>query len=322
MKKLKNNSVILILMFLIFVSLNINVYAADSQKINAIDYDIQVNKDGSVIVEEIWDVQVNPEIGIIEKEFENEVKVTGAKVYEYDDRGNVKLEYTCVDTDLKEKEFSNIKSAEGKNVIKIKPTIPADARIYFLLTYKLENVYKKYNDCTDINIVLQNSKFNFNSNQISGRIRFENPVDSKEYKAWITSNEKSEIGMRDDNIVYFVIDRNTSNQPASLRIVLLNDAVECEEDKIIKEDKLNSIVNEENAKIEVKKEQERIDTIFDIIILVVCAVIVIIISIIIIIVTLKRIKAKKIEKSIDELDDLEDVKTEQGKEELKENNSK
>ena len=57
-------------------------------------------------------------------------------------------------------------------------------------------------------------------------------------------------------------------------------------------------------------------------ILVVCAVIVIIILIIIIIVTLKRIKAKKIEKSIDELDDLEDVKTEQGKEELKENNSK
>ena len=320
MKKVESIKKLIFICVLVFiVTLSSKCYAAESQNINAIDYDIQMNKDGSAIVSEIWDMEINPEIGIIEKEFEDGIKVTGVEVSEYDSNGNEKIKYTCVDGNLKENEFANIKSSEGKNVIKIKPTIPADCKMYFLITYKLENIYKKYNDCTEINICLQNNKFNFNSHEISGRIKFENTVEENDFKAWLTSKEKSEVSMREDSIIYFSTDKNEANEILSLRVVLLNNAIEASEENKIDEDKLTSIIEEENAKIDAKKEQEKLDMIFDIIIVGMVIVIIVIIIIIVTIISLKRIKAKKIEKRIDQLDDLEDVKKENQKEEIKEN---
>ena len=157
----------------IFLISNLNCsYAKElvDGNIDAIDYEVLIKKNSDVVVSEIWEVTLDTTVDSVEKEFDDNIVIKDVLVTEYDKDGNKKNDLTKTEgTSIDPSSYSVVKQAENKYKVVVRTEKVHEGKIYFLLTYTIENAVNFYNDCAEININLQNDKFNFLTKEISGR---------------------------------------------------------------------------------------------------------------------------------------------------------
>ena len=294
-------SIRIVFLFVVIISIflisNLNCSYAKvlvDGNIDAIDYEVLIKKNSDVVVSEIWELTLDTTVDSVEKEFDDNIVIKDVLVTEYDKDGNKKNDLTKTEgISIDPSSYSVVKQAENRYKVVVRTEKVHEGKIYFLFTYTIENAVNFYNDCAEININLQNDKFNFLTKEISGRIMFESePTSLDNINVWIHSNTDSEFTMKSIEKINYYIDGNKNRENVSIRVTCPIELFETENIDAVLENKLQDILEEEKNYVNNKLEMAKRDLIVNIVLLVIGVILIIILIVVIII---KKVKKSKIE---------------------------
>lgn len=250
--KLKRNQKVLFVFIIFFMFLFFSTTSyAGSQEWNSLDYDITVNRDGSIDVIETWDVDISS-TNTMFKTFED-----SASDYYY--FGNVKVSEVV---NGQEKFLEQIYEQQYHVEDGCFYALPIssheyeiawhvgvdgyDSRVYKMY-YTVYDAVKKYDDCTELYWQLLSSNNGMTGTNVTGIIRLPKDVSNIDaLRVWGHGNLSAEIYKESTSVVKFKQPRVEPYEQLEIRIVTDED-IYGTLTNTYPEKKLQSILNEEQG---------------------------------------------------------------------------
>lgn len=283
--KLLKKFFIAIFIITIFLFLNPKITFAGSQKLNNLDFDIEITESGDLKIKETWDVYIE-ETNTLFKTFpidESYDEISDVTVVEVLNSGGKKdfsrrydyayhVEEDCYQALINQD--NDFEIAWGVNVS------GSDTRT-FEIAYTVKNHVTLYNDCAEIYWKLIGEDFGIDSKKITGNIDLPSGIsDINDLRIWAHGPLNGSIKRVSANNVSFEVEDLPSNTFLEIRLAMPTKIFELS-NKMKNMDKLEQIIEEEtvwaneaNAKRERLAKQET----FYIMLVTVVGIIVVIIS--------------------------------------------
>lgn len=248
---MKVKKIIFILFVAIFTLLLSTGKSEASLYLNNLEFDAQINEDGSMNVVETWDIDIS-ETNTLYKTFEIDrskyTALTDISVQEITRGENKAFRETKIwEYHIDKNYFFGGINQDGKYEIAwgVGLDNKSDTRTY-LISYTVQDVVKKYGDCTELYWKFVGEDFEVNANSITGIIKLPNHVNDKnEIKVWgHTEYLNGEIYATSTNTVEFNLNNYKYGNFVEARIVMPNYVME-ELQYTSYSDKLDGIIEEE-----------------------------------------------------------------------------
>lgn len=280
MKKIKR-IFITILLVLAFLLIGQTQAKASSSNLNLknLNFDVNVNDDGSMDVVETWNIKIS-DTNTLFKTFKTDSK-----------------KYSSI-SDVKVTEITNGESKEFEEIDELMYHVTKDcyygmmnddddfeiawgvglddttATKQYQISYTVNDVIAKYNDCAELYWQFVGSDFEINADKITGTITLPSKVEKKEdIRVWgHTEGLNGEIYATGLNKVEFEINHFVSGRFVEVRVAVPTDTI-IYSDRTYDTEKLNSIIAEEtkwaedaNKKRERQQAKEKIGAVISVIV--------------------------------------------------------
>ncbi len=299
---MKLKHIIKILIIAIFLILINNNVSNASLHLNDLQFDTQINEDGSMDVTEIWDIDIS-ETNTLFKTFEVDPSkysnIANVQVAEITNGINKSFYKTNTWAyHLTKDYYFGGKNDNGKFEIAwgVGLDNSSDTRKY-RITYTVTDAIAKYNDCAELYWQFIGEDFEINAEKVSGIIRLPKRANSlDDIKVWgHIKTLNGEIYVADSNIVTFKVDRYSSGRYLEVRIAMPTDMLGSVR-RTYNKDALPSIIAEETEWAEAANRLRRTNKMIAIGVICFLVAVILIISIIMI---------KKMRKYIEKLSKME-----------------
>ncbi len=237
---------------LFFLLLNIKSYAG-TQSWNSLDYNVTVNSDGSMDVVETWDINIS-ETNTLFKDFDIDYEkysgITDVKVSQVKSSNEeiylqqIYQEQYHVDTDCYY--ALPISSSKYEIAWNVGLDNSSSTRTYKLY-YTIRDAVKIYNDCTELYWMFLGTDNEISGKNITGTIKLPQRVsDIEKLRIWAHGPLDGNIEKLSNNTVSFYVPSLSSNTMVEIRVVTEENIYE-ESDNLYYENKLSSILEEEQT---------------------------------------------------------------------------
>ena len=307
--KLKKN-IFTILFFVFFLLICSNVSEAGTQKMKNLNYDVQLNQDGSMDVVETWNITVedtNTLFKTFQKDSSKYGKITNVKVEEIKD--NKEVPFTQIYTQMyhvtKGAYYAlDINSSEFEIAWGV--SIDSKTTKTYKISYTVTNAVSNYNDCSELYWQFLGTDNGIYVNKATGTIKLPKQVENMDnLRVWAHGPLNGEITRVANDTVKFEIDNLQTQTMLEVRIVT-SENIFTTNTNVKNTNKLESIINEETIWANEANEERTRTRVFYIFI----CIIILLISIWFLTRTIKYIKelkkAKKIKPTV-ELDYYRDI---------------
>lgn len=212
--------ILVMLIFIISLSCSCIYATGRIPQINNIGFDIYVNNDGSVNVEENWHLaETNSGVIKINEQLKEAGNITDLKVYRKS--GGEIIEFVPTDYDVEQIKTGNY-SVQGSGD---EHTILCGVGRYkdFTVSYKVNDVAVLYADCADIQLNLVDKSLGIDVNSIKANVYYPTKASKPGViSAWEKhANLKSEIKEKDTEKLYLEA-YNVDSSGVSIRVVMPN----------------------------------------------------------------------------------------------------
>lgn len=274
---------IITLIFIIFL-IGTTSYAG-TQKLNKLNYNVTLNSDGSADVTETWDIRVS-ETNTLFKTFDLDSK-------KYGNITNVSVEE--IKKDGEAVEFYNTGAyayhvqkggfyALNRNIseFEIAWGISIDntqTKIY-QIKYKIENVVKEYNDCSEFYWQFIGTTNGIPAKEVTGKIVLPSEVSNREnLKVWAHGPLHGNIQIIDNKTVSFDVEDLSANTMVEVRIVTVGNIFFENTNKSLV-NKLDSIISEETRWADEANAEREVAKRVAMVLIIICVVVVLVIVLI------------------------------------------
>ena len=250
-KKTLYLSIVFALFIIFFLS---NKSYAGTQKWNALDFDVEINYDGSMNVTETWDIYVSNTNTLFKDYVLDSSKFSGisdVKVLEVSN-GNIKpLE------EIYEEQYHVDSGCYYGMVLPSNPSKfeiawnvgldnSSDTRTY-KISYKVLDAVKVYNDCTEVYWQFLGKDNAMTGSNITGTIKLPKAVSNiDKLRVWAHGNLTGDIQKISTDTVKFTLPKITANEMLEVRVVT-DENIYLENTNIYNVNKLNEIISEETV---------------------------------------------------------------------------
>lgn len=223
MKTRKLISVLIISLFLLLVG---TTQSEATLNLNSLDFNVQINEDGSMNITETWDIDIS-ETNTLYKTFdidkEKYTAITDFKVEEIENGRN--KEFTKTDLwkhHIDEDYYFGGINQDGAYEIAWGVNVTSNARREYRISYKVIDAIRKYGDCAELYWQFIGDRFEISADKITGTITLPVPVENKEeLRVWgHTKYLNGEIYAIDEETVKFNLEDYTSNEYVEIRILM------------------------------------------------------------------------------------------------------
>lgn len=217
----------IIMIFIVFVSLfifNNKVYAG-TQKWNSLDYNVNVNSDGSMDVVETWNIYIS-ETNTLFKDFELDNSkysgITNVEVYKVENNEEIPLK------EIFEEEYHVTPGCyyglqKDYNTFEIAWNVGLDnssANRIYKIYYKVENAIKIYNDCTELYWMFLSEENGISGKNITGTIKLPQEIkDIEKLRVWAHGDLSGEIQKQSNDTIVFSMPAISTNSMLEVRVV-------------------------------------------------------------------------------------------------------
>ena len=240
----------IIALFIIFCLSNTSY--AGTQKWNSLDFNAKLNDDGSMNVTETWDIYIN-ETNTLFKDYELDYNkfsgITDVKVELIENNKTIPLEEIYeeqyhVDSGC----YYGMILPSNSSKFEIAWNVGLDnssANRVYRISYKVLDVVKVYNDCTEVYWQFLGRDNRMEGNNITGTITLPKSVSNIEkLRVWAHGNLTGDIQKVSSDTVQFNLPKITSNEMLEVRVVT-DENIYLENKNIYNYNKLDSIIAEE-----------------------------------------------------------------------------
>ena len=260
MKTRKLISIFIISLFLILIG---STKSEASLHLNNLDFNVQINEDGSMNVTETWDIDIS-ETNTLYKTFdidkEKYTAITDFKVEEITN-GTIK-EFRKTDLwkhHIDENYYFGGINQDGNYEVAWGVNITSNAKRKYEISYRVIDAVKKYGDCTELYWQFIGDRFEIKTDKITGTIKLPVPVQNKEeLRVWgHTKYLNGEIYATDTRTIEFYLEDYTAKEYVEVRILMptyvMNNleftSLENKEAEILEEEEKEAVAaNERRAK--------------------------------------------------------------------------
>ncbi len=223
MKTRKLISIFIISLFLILIG---STKSEASLHLNNLDFNVQINEDGSMNVTETWDIDIS-ETNTLYKTFdidkEKYTAITDFKVEEITN-GTIK-EFRKTDLwkhHIDEDYYFGGINQDGNYEVAWGVNITSNAKRKYEISYRVIDAVKKYGDCTELYWQFIGDRFEIKADKITGTIKLPVPVQNKEeLRVWgHTKYLNGEIYATDTRTIEFHLEDYTANEYVEVRILM------------------------------------------------------------------------------------------------------
>ena len=223
---MKTKKIISVLIISIFLLLIGTTKSEASLNLNSLDFDVQINEDGSMNVIETWDIDIS-ETNTLYKTFdidkEKYTAITDFKVEEIENGRN--KEFTKTDLwkhHIDEDYYFGGINQDGVYEIAWGVNVTSNVRREYRISYKVIDAVRKYGDCAELYWQFIGDRFEISADKITGTITLPVPVENKEeLRVWgHTKYLNGEIYAIDEETVKFNLEDYTSNEYVEIRILM------------------------------------------------------------------------------------------------------
>ena len=217
----------ILMLFILFIFLGTTNSHA-SLYLNNLDFNAQINSDGSMNVIETWDIDVS-DTNTLYKTFRRD-----SSMYKSLTNINVKEITSGKENNFRETNrwayhldkgsyFGGI-NEDGEYEIAWGVSIDSNTTRKYQISYTVEDCIKKYKDCSEIYWQFLGNEFEVDANKITGTIKLPGIVESKDdVKVWgHTEFLNGEIYFVDNQTVQFHVDNYRGNSYVEARVVMPN----------------------------------------------------------------------------------------------------
>lgn len=217
-----------------------------------LDFQVQINDDGSMDVVETWDISISETNTLYKTFIKDDTKYSGlgnVSVKDITD-GQSKTFYKASEWEyhLPKDYFFAGTNNKDENEIAWGVSIESTTRKQYLISYRVNDVITKYNDCAELYWQFLGNEFEISANKITGTIKLPANVQHLEdLKVWgHTKYLNGEVKVVSSDTVEFNLNNYKSKNYVEVRLAMPTYLFEkVSSENISQEEKLDDIIKEE-----------------------------------------------------------------------------
>ena len=244
----------LLAMFIIIIALVLlgETKSQASLHLKNLDFQVQINDDGSMNVVETWDIKVSDTNTLYKTFIKDDTKYSSIMDVSVKDiskgENNIFNSASKWEYHLPKGYFFAGTNNKGENEIAWGVSIESTTRKQYLISYRVNDVITKYNDCAELYWQFVGNEFEISANKITGTIKLPANVQHLEdLKVWgHTKYLNGEVKVVSSDTVEFNLNNYKSKNYVEVRLTMPTYLFEkVSSENISQEDKLDDIIKEE-----------------------------------------------------------------------------
>ena len=244
----------LLAMFIIIIALVLlgETKSQASLHLKNLDFQVQINDDGSMNVVETWDIKVSDTNTLYKTFIKDDTKYSSIMDVSVKDitkgENNIFNSASKWEYHLPKGYFFAGTNNKGENEIAWGVSIESTTRKQYLISYRVNDVITKYNDCAELYWQFLGNEFEISANKITGTIKLPAKVQHLEdLKVWgHTKYLNGEVKVVSSDTVEFNLNNYKSKNYVEVRLTMPTYLFEkVSSENISQEDKLDDIIKEE-----------------------------------------------------------------------------
>ena len=244
----------LLAMFIIIIALVLlgETKSQASLHLKNLDFQVQINDDGSMNVVETWDIKVSDTNTLYKTFIKDDTKYSSIMDVSVKDitkgENNIFNSASKWEYHLPKGYFFAGTNNKGENEIAWGVSIESTTRKQYLISYRVNDVITKYNDCAELYWQFLGNEFEISANKITGTIKLPAKVQHLEdLKVWgHTKYLNGEVKVVSSDTVEFNLNNYKSKNYVEVRLAMPTYLFEkVSSENISQEDKLDDIIKEE-----------------------------------------------------------------------------
>ena len=217
-----------------------------------LDFQVQINDDGSMNVVETWDIKVSDTNTLYKTFIKDDTKYSSIMDVSVKDitkgENNIFNSASKWEYHLPKGYFFAGTNNKGENEIAWGVSIESTTRKQYLISYRVNDVITKYNDCAELYWQFLGNEFEISANKITGTIKLPANVQHLEnLKVWgHTKYLNGEVKVVSSDTVEFNLNNYKSKNYVEVRLAMPTYLFEkVSSENISQEEKLDDIIKEE-----------------------------------------------------------------------------
>lgn len=244
----------LLAMFIIIIALVLlgETKSQASLHLKNLDFQVQINDDGSMNVVETWDIKVSDTNTLYKTFIKDDTKYSSIMDVSVKDitkgENNIFNSASKWEYHLPKGYFFAGTNNKGENEIAWGVSIESTTRKQYLISYRVNDVITKYNDCAELYWQFLGNEFEISANKITGTIKLPANVQHLEdLKVWgHTKYLNGEVKVVSSDTVEFNLNNYKSKNYVEVRLTMPTYLFEnISSENISQEEKLDDIIKEE-----------------------------------------------------------------------------
>ena len=244
----------LLAMFIIIIALVLlgETKSQASLHLKNLDFQVQINDDGSMNVVETWDIKVSDTNTLYKTFIKDDTKYSSIMDVSVKDitkgENNIFNSASKWEYHLPKGYFFAGTNNKGENEIAWGVSIESTTRKQYLISYRVNDVITKYNDCAELYWQFLGNEFEISANKITGTIKLPANVQHLEdLKVWgHTKYLNGEVKVVSSDTVEFNLNNYKSKNYVEVRLTMPTYLFEkVSSENISQEEKLDDIIKEE-----------------------------------------------------------------------------
>ena len=244
----------LLAMFIIIIALVLlgETKSQASLHLKNLDFQVQINDDGSMNVVETWDIKVSDTNTLYKTFIKDDTKYSSIMDVSVKDitkgENNIFNSASKWEYHLPKGYFFAGTNNKGENEIAWGVSIESTTRKQYLISYRVNDVITKYNDCAELYWQFLGNEFEISANKITGTIKLPAKVQHLEdLKVWgHTKYLNGEVKVVSSDTVEFNLNNYKSKNYVEVRLTMPTYLFEnISSENISQEEKLDDIIKEE-----------------------------------------------------------------------------
>jgi len=244
----------LLAMFIIIIALVLlgETKSQASLHLKNLDFQVQINDDGSMNVVETWDIKVSDTNTLYKTFIKDDTKYSSIMDVSVKDitkgENNIFNSASKWEYHLPKGYFFAGTNNKGENEIAWGVSIESTTRKQYLISYRVNDVITKYNDCAELYWQFLGNEFEISANKITGTIKLPAKVQHLEdLKVWgHTKYLNGEVKVVSSDTVEFNLNNYKSKNYVEVRLAMPTYLFEkVSSENISQEEKLDDIIKEE-----------------------------------------------------------------------------
>ena len=244
----------LLAMFIIIIALVLlgETKSQASLHLKNLDFQVQINDDGSMNVVETWDIKVSDTNTLYKTFIKDDTKYSSIMDVSVKDitkgENNIFNSASKWEYHLPKGYFFAGTNNKGENEIAWGVSIESTTRKQYLISYRVNDVITKYNDCAELYWQFLGNEFEISANKITGTIKLPANVQHLEdLKVWgHTKYLNGEVKVVSSDTVEFNLNNYKSKNYVEVRLTMPTYLFEnISSENISQEEKIDDIIKEE-----------------------------------------------------------------------------